>query len=62
MTATVTVTAIDMNVPSISIKTEDGSKMTFRVENKNNLQGVKVGDKVQVTYTQALAISVQPGA
>ena len=27
-----------------------------------NLEGVKVGDQVQITYTQALAISVQaPG-
>jgi Cu/Ag efflux protein CusF len=32
--------------------------MSFKVEDKTNLKGVKVGDKVQITYTQALAVSV----
>jgi len=59
MTATVTVQAIDMKAPSITITTETGGKMSFKVEEKKNLEGVKVGDKVQITYTQALAISVK---
>jgi Cu/Ag efflux protein CusF len=59
MTAVVTVTAIDAAVPSVTIKTEKGETMSFKVEDKANLTGVKVGDKVQVTYTQALAISVE---
>ena len=59
MTATVTVNAIDMKVPSVTITAADGRKMSFKVENPKNLEGIKVGDKVQITYTQALAISVQ---
>ena len=59
MTATVTVNAIDMKVPSVTITAADGRKMSFKVENPKNLEGVKVGDTVQITYTQALAISVQ---
>jgi Cu/Ag efflux protein CusF len=59
MTAVVTVTAIDAAVPSVTIKTEKGETMSFKVEDKANLTGVKIGDKVQVTYTQALAISVE---
>jgi Cu/Ag efflux protein CusF len=59
MTATVTVLAIDQATPSITISTEDGRKMSFKVEEKKNLEGVKAGDKVQITYTQALAISVE---
>lgn len=59
MTATVTVNAIDTKVPSVTITTEDGRKMSFKVENPKNLEGVKVGDKVEITYTQALAISVK---
>jgi hypothetical protein len=55
----VTVNAIDMKVPSVTITAADGRRMSFRVENPKNLAGVKVGDKVQITYTQALAISVQ---
>jgi Cu/Ag efflux protein CusF len=58
-TAVVTLTAIDLAVPSVTIKTEKGETMSFKVEDKANLAGVKVGDKVQVTYTQALAISVE---
>ena len=61
LTATVTVTAIDMTVPSVTIKMDDGNISSFKVEDKKNLEGVKVGDRVQITYTQALAISVAPG-
>ena len=59
MTATVTVSAIDPKVPSVSVTTAEGRKMSFRVENPKNIEGVKVGDKVEITYTQALAISVK---
>jgi Cu/Ag efflux protein CusF len=59
--AVVTVNAIDMKVPSVTITTKDGRKASFKVQDVKNLQGVKVGDQVEVTYTQALAISVAPG-
>jgi len=59
MTATVTVNAIDTKVPSVTITAADGAKMSFKVENPKNLEGVKVGDKVDITYTQALAVSVE---
>jgi Cu/Ag efflux protein CusF len=59
ITATVTVTAIDIKVPSVTIKMDDGSVTSFKVEDKKALTGVKVGDQVQITYTQALAISVK---
>jgi Cu/Ag efflux protein CusF len=62
MTAVVTVLAIDLKTPSITIQNADGSKMSFKVDDKKNLEGVKVGDKVQITYTQALAISVAPAS
>jgi Cu/Ag efflux protein CusF len=60
LTTVVTVTAIDAAVPSITIKNDKGETMHFKVEDKSNLTGVKVGDKVQVSYTQALAVSVEP--
>jgi Cu/Ag efflux protein CusF len=59
LTAVVTVKAIDPKVPSVTITTDDGSVMSFKIEDKKNLEGVKTGDKVQITYTQALAISVE---
>jgi Cu/Ag efflux protein CusF len=59
MTAVVTIEAIDAKITSVTIKTEDGSIMSFKIEDPKNLTGVKVGDKVQITYTRALAISVE---
>jgi len=62
MTATVTVQTINLKIPSVTITMDDGSWASFKVENKKNLDGVKAGDRVQITYTQALAISVEtPG-
>lgn len=59
-TTTVTLDAIDPKVPSVSITTADGRKMSFKIANAKNVEGYKPGDKVDVTYTQALAIEVQP--
>ena len=61
MTAVVTLSAIDAKVPSVTVTTEKGHKMSLKVENAKNLEGYKVGDKIEVTYTQALAVSVTPG-
>jgi hypothetical protein len=58
-TATVTVKAIDAKVPSITVVSEDGRVLDFKVDNKKNLDGVKAGDKVEITYTQALMITVK---
>jgi hypothetical protein len=57
-TATVTIQAIDLKVPSVTVRTEDGRTVSMKVEDKKNLEGVKVGDKVEVTYTEAVMISV----
>jgi len=59
LTALVTITAIDPAVPSVTVKTQDGHTITMEVADKANLANVKVGDTVQVTYSQALTISVQ---
>ena len=58
VTVTVTITAIDAKTPAVTVKGEDGHTMSFRVEDPKNLEGVKVGDHVSVTYTEALAIEV----
>ena len=59
MSATVTITEIDAKVPSVTVKTEDGRTMSFKIEDKKNLEGVKVGDKVDITYTAAVMITVK---
>lgn len=58
LTTTVTIEAIDPKIPSVTVRTADGNKLSFKVEDKKNIEGYKAGDKVDVTYTQALAISV----
>ncbi len=59
LSATVTVKAIDPNVPSMTVTLEDGRTMSFKMEDKKNLEGVKVGDKVDITYTAAVMITVK---
>ena len=56
---TVTVKAIDTKAPSITVQTEDGRTVTRLVQDAKNLQGIKVGDKADITYTQAVLVSVE---
>jgi Cu/Ag efflux protein CusF len=56
---TVTVKSIDSGVPSITVTTPDGRTVTRKVEDKKNLEGVKAGDKIDVTYTRAMLVSIE---
>jgi Cu/Ag efflux protein CusF len=58
-TAAVTIAAIDLTTPSITVKTQDGKVITMLVRDKANLAGLNVGDVVLITYSQALAITVK---
>ena len=60
LTGSVTVTAIDPAVPSISVKGPKGNVFSMRVQDPKRLEGVKVGDTLDVTYTQAVLIAVDP--
>jgi Cu/Ag efflux protein CusF len=57
--ATVTVKAVDPSVPSITVTTPDGRTVTRKIENKKNIEGVKAGDKIDITFTRALVTTVQ---
>lgn len=59
-TTTVTVKAVDMNVPSITVTTADGRTLTRKIAEKKNLEGVNPGDKIDITYTQGLVVSAEP--
>jgi len=59
-TVTVTITAIDPKVPSVTFKGPQGNTQTVKVLHPERLQAIKVGDLVDITYTQALAIKVTP--
>jgi Cu/Ag efflux protein CusF len=56
--ATVVVKAVDTKVPSITVLTDENKTVTFKVEDPKNLKDVKVGDKIDVTYTEAFMVTV----
>ena len=58
---TATITATDMSIPSITFSGPNGWKYTSRVQDKEALAKVKVGDKVAITWTEAMLVSVEPG-
>jgi hypothetical protein len=57
---TATVVSIDKTTPSVTLKRPDGEVVAVRVRDPQKLEGVAVGDLVEITYTQALAIIVEP--
>jgi Cu/Ag efflux protein CusF len=59
-TLTVTIEAIDPAAPSVTVRTADGRTISAEVKDKKNLEGVKVGDKVSITFTEAVMIVVEP--
>ena len=59
VTVTATVEAIDRNSQHVTLKGQEGKTVDVKVQDPKNLEGVKVGDEVVITYTEALAISVE---
>lgn len=59
-TTTVTVKAVDPNVPSITVTTADGLTLTRKIADKANLAGVEAGDRIEITYTQAVMVAALP--
>ncbi len=58
-TITALITAIDQAVPSITFAGPNGWKYSGRVEDKTALAKVKVGDRLDITWTEALILSVE---
>lgn len=52
------VTGIGKHKDWVTLMGPEGNSVTIKVKDKKNLEGVKVGDDVAVTYTEALAIAV----
>jgi Cu/Ag efflux protein CusF len=57
-TITATITEIDQKVPSITFTGPHGWTYSSRVEDKAALAKVKVGDKVDITWTTAVTVSI----
>jgi Cu/Ag efflux protein CusF len=59
VTLTVSIAAIDPAVPSVTFKGPQGNTRTIKVRDPKKLEGVSVGDTVQITYTEALALKIE---
>ena len=56
--ATVEVVSTDPKAPSITIKEANGNTHSFRVKDAKKLEGINPGDKLAITYDEAVAIKV----
>jgi hypothetical protein len=58
---TATITQLDPKVPSITFTGPNGWSYSSRVEDRKALAQVKVGDKVDITWTAAALVSIDDG-
>jgi hypothetical protein len=56
------VVAVDPKASTITLKGASGKRVTLDVQNPDQFKVVKKGDQVEVTYTEAMALSVEPAA
>ena len=59
VTITATITAIDQTTPSITFTGPQGWKYTSKVQDTAALAKVKVGDKVDIVWTEAMLVSLE---
>jgi len=62
ISVTATIVAIDKTAQTATIKGPEGNTVTVKARDPKNLDKVKVGDNVEITYTEALAISLDKSA
>jgi len=60
-TITATISAIDMKAPTVTFTGPNGWKYTSKVQDVEALGKVKVGDKVDIVWTEAMMVSLEPG-
>ena len=56
---TATIAGIDKTAQTVTLRTPDGETTTIKPRYPDNLNRVSVGDLVEITYTEAFAISVE---
>jgi Cu/Ag efflux protein CusF len=56
----VKVQAIDKATPALTVETPSGNSLSFKVKDPKRLEKLKVGDEINVTYTEALLLTVDP--
>jgi len=56
------VVGVDVKKKTVSVKNEKGEVVDLHVQDPEQIKLVKKGDQVQATYTQAVAIAMEPAA
>jgi Cu/Ag efflux protein CusF len=59
LTMTATIAAIDMDAPSVTFTGPNGWKYMSKVQDTAALAKVKVGDKVEIVWTEAVLVSLE---
>jgi len=54
-----TITAIDKKIPTVTLKGPQGNTLALKLKDPKSLDGVKVGDEVDITYSESLAVAVE---
>jgi len=62
VTLTTTITGIDLANGTVTLTGPGGTSQTIKARDPANLKKVKVGDLVDIVYSEAVAISVRPVA
>lgn len=60
VTALVDVIDVDPKASTIKVKGPRGNVVTLNVQNPDQFKVVKKGDQIEATYTEAVALSVEP--
>ena len=60
VTMTATITAIDIPNGTVTLTGPGGESRTIKARDPNNLKKVKVGDLVDITYSENVALAVKP--
>jgi hypothetical protein len=58
-TITATIEAIDPKVPSITLSGPNKWRYSARIQDKDVLKTIKVGDRLDITWTEAALISFE---
>jgi hypothetical protein len=59
---TATIAAIDTAQGTVTLKWEDGNSDTIKARDPANLKKVRVGDVVDIVYSEAIAVAVRPAS
>jgi len=62
VTVVAQVVAVNKEAQTVSLKGPKGHVVDLKVEDPDQMKNIKKGDRVQAVYTEAVAVSVTPGA